>query len=368
MIPKALFEETLLGFLAPVRPYLERDGITEIMINGPTEIYIESKGRLELTDARFESREALMSALRNLAQYVGRPFDEERPILEARLPDGSRVEAVMTPAATDGPCVAIRRFSRKPLTPERLVELGSLTPDALLLLSGLVLAKQNILVAGGTNSGKTSLLNAVSSFVPADERILVIEDARELALQQPHVVNLEAQPGDHKGRGRITIRELFRASLRLRPDRIVVGEVRGGEALDLVQAMTSGHGGCLSTLHASHPIDALGRLETMALMSDVSLPLRALRSQIASAVNFIVQVARDRDGSRAVTEVSEVVGHDESRGYRLADILVRRYEPDDADGSLRPVLRATGAVPRCHIQMRALGVEMPRSILAAAEP
>src|SRR5262249_27898093 len=242
-----------------------------------------------------------MAAIRNVAQFVGKHVDEDRPILEGRLPDGSRIEAVLPPAAPDGPCISIRRFFKETLTVQRLIDFGAMTEDAALALKAFVEGKLNIVVAGGTGSGKTSMLNALSSFIPEGERVVVIEDSRELQLQREHVVMLEARPPDPKGHGAVTIRDLFKATLRLRPDRIVVGEIRSGEALDLIQAMTSGHGGCLSTLHATYPRDTLSRLETMAMMSDVDMPLTALRAQLASAVNFIVQIARLRDGSRKIT-------------------------------------------------------------------
>jgi pilus assembly protein CpaF len=305
-IPREVFEQSLMKFLEPVRLYLDDPSVSEVMINGAAQIFVERKGKLHLTDARFASTEALTAALRNLAQFVGRHVDEHRPILEARLPDGSRVEAVLPPAAPDGPMVAIRRFAKETLTVERLLALGSFTPDAAELLRSVVVVKQNIIVAGGTGSGKTSLLNALTGFIPSDERIVVIEDTREVQCQQSHVVQMESRPPDARGRGAVSIRDLFKATLRMRPDRIVVGEIRGAEALDLVQAMTSGHGGCLATVHATYPTDTMNRLETMAMMSDVQMPLRAMRAQIASAIDFIVQTSRLRDGSRCVTHIAEV--------------------------------------------------------------
>ena len=327
MIPQAIFEQTVLQFFEPIAPFLEDASVSEVMINGPDQIYIERKGRLELTGARFATREALMSALRNLSQYVGKSLSEERPILEGRLPDGSRVEAVIPPVAPDGPHVSIRRFFKETLTIERLLGFGALDEHAAEALHCLVVAKLNIVIAGGTGSGKTSLLNALSGFIPDGERVVVIEDSREIQFQKPHVVQLEARPADTKGRGAVSIRDLFRATLRMRPDRVIVGEIRGGEALDIVQAMTSGHGGCMGTLHASHPKDALTRLETMAMMSDVDLPLSALRLQIGSGVQLIVQVARLRDGSRKITHITEVEGFDlDTQKYVLRDLFVRNYD------------------------------------------
>ena len=362
MIPERVFAETLLQFLAPVRAFLDDPSVSEVMINGPSRIFIERKGRIELTGARFDGPDELAAALRNLAQYVGKQVDEQRPILEARLPDGSRVEAILPPAAPLGPHVAIRRFSREKLTIERLLALGALTESAATLLRAIVASKLNVLVAGGTGSGKTSLLNALSSFIPEHERVVVIEDSRELSLQQGHVVELEARPADAKGRGAVSIRDLFRATLRMRPDRIVVGEIRGGEALDLIQAMTSGHGGCLSTLHATYPEDTLSRLETMAMMSDVALPLAALRVQLASAVDFIVQTDRLADGSRKVTHISEVREFSLGEGrYVIADLFIRNYHRDRA-GELVDELEATGARPACERKMRSRGFELPEAL------
>lgn len=364
-IPNEVFEQTLLKFLDPVRPFLDDPTVSEVMINGPDRIFVERKGRIYQTDARFPSREALTASLRNLAQFVGRHIDEHRPILEARLPDGSRVEAVLPPAAPDGPMVAIRRFFRETLTIDRLIGLGSFTPEAGQLLHGVVGVKQNIIVAGGTGSGKTSLLNALTGYIADDERIVIIEDTREVQCQKQHVVQLEARPPDARGRGLVTIRDLFKATLRMRPDRIVVGEIRSAEALDLVQAMTSGHGGCIATVHATYPTDTLNRLETMAMMSDVQLPLRALRAQVASAIDFIVQTSRLRDGSRCVTHISEVQGYDPDRGYDLADIFVRRYGGQDASGRMISRLEPTGFVPRCTELLRSHGFGLPDAIYAA---
>lgn len=367
MIPKEVFEQTLLKFLEPVRPYLDDTSVSEVMINGPDQIFVERKGKLHQVDARFASRDALVAALRNLAQFVGRHVDEHRPILEARLPDGSRVEAVLPPAAPDGPMVAIRRFAKETLTVQKLLEFGSFTPDAAQLLNAMVAVKQNIIVAGGTGSGKTSLLNALTGFIPADERIVVIEDNREVQCQQEHVVQLEARQPDARGRGQVSIRDLFKATLRMRPDRIVVGEIRGAEALDLVQAMTSGHGGSLATVHATYPTDTMNRLETMAMMSDVQMPLRALRAQVASAIDFIVQTSRLRDGSRCVTHIAEVQAYDPDRGYQLENVFERTYQGQDPQGRIVSRFEPTGFVPKATELIRGHGLELPDSIYAAAE-
>lgn len=322
-IPRHVFDQTVASLFAPLAPFLEGDAVSEIMINGHDEIYVEKEGRLHRTQNRFASEHDLMSALRNLSQFVGRELNAQQPILEARLPDGSRVEAIIPPAATSGPMVSIRRFRRQELTLDRLVELGAASSGTAFLLRNAIEQKHNVIVAGGSGSGKTSLLNALASLAPNDERLVVIEDSQELQIRLPHVVQLEAQPPDVRGRGAVTIRDLFRATLRMRPDRIVIGEIRGGEALDLIQAMTSGHRGCLSTIHATLPLDTLSRLETMALMSDVDVPLSVLRVQIASAIDTIVQVSRCSDGSRHVTHVAEVLGHHRDTGYRIRHLFER---------------------------------------------
>lgn len=368
LIPKEVFEETLLQFLAPIRPFLDDPAVSDIMINGPFQIYVEKKGQLHLTNARFETREALVAALRNAAQYVGKHVDEMKPILEGRLPDGSRIEAVLPPAAPDGPCVSIRRFFKETLTVQRLVNFGALTPDVASALQALVVSKLNILIAGGTGSGKTSMLNALSSFIPEGERVVVIEDSRELQLQREHICMLEARPPDPKGRGEVTIRDLFRATLRLRPDRIVVGEIRSGEALDLIQAMTSGHGGCMSTLHATYPRDTTSRLETMAMMSDIDMPLTALRIQLASAVNIICQVSRLQDGSRKITHITEVLGFDANKGeYILQDIFERQYHGFDDKGAILSDIVPSGVLPRCLPQLHEHGVDLPAAVYDAAK-
>jgi pilus assembly protein CpaF len=367
-IPKEVFEETLLQFFAPIRPFLDDASVSEIMINGPSSIWVERKGKVELTNAKFETKEALQAALRNLAQFVGKQVDEQRPILEGRLPDGSRVEAVLPPAAPDGPAVAIRRFFKETLTIERLINFGAMTEDAAVTLHALVASKLNVLVAGCTGSGKTSLLNALSSFIPTAERIVVIEDNRELQLQQPHVVQLEARPPDPRGRGEVKIRDLFKATLRMRPDRIVVGEIRGGEALDLIQAMTSGHGGCLSTLHATYPRDTLTRLETMAMMSDLEMPLTALRIQLASAVNCIVQTARLQDGSRKVTHIAEVLGFDsETDTYLLQDVFIRQYQGLGPKGEVKSTFVPSGILPKALEQVHEHGMDLPPAVYEQAK-
>lgn len=360
MIPDRVFEQTLRQHLRPVVPYLDDPGVSEIMINGHNSVFIERGGKLYETAQVFPSEAALLAAIRSAAQFVGRRVSEEAPVLEGRLPDGSRFQAVIPPAAPDGPQVAIRKFFKETLTTQRLVELRSLSPEAAQTLEALIIGKRNLLIAGGTGSGKTSLLNALSGFTPASERVVVIEEAKELQPQLHHVVHLEARNPDVAGRGRVSVRDLFRATLRMRPDRIVIGEIRGEEALDLVQAMTSGHGGCMATLHATHPRDALSRMETMGLMSDIELPLHALRAQIGSGLDVIVQVARKSDGSRCVTHITEVLGYDgRTESYQTQDLFVREYEQPDAGHPAQSELKPTGQLPTGLDQLRARGAVLP---------
>jgi len=368
VIPREVYTETLLQFLAPVRHFLDDASVSEVMINGPGHVYIERKGRIENTGVRFDTRESIMCALRNAAQFVGKHVDELHPILEARLPDGSRLQAVIPPAAPDGPYVSIRRFSQDMFTLARLIDGGSLTQDAAETLRVLVSAKLNVMIAGGTGSGKTSLLNMLTNFIPDTDRVIVIEDSKEVQVQRQHVCYLEARPPDPQNRGAVTIRDLFRSSLRMRPDRIIIGEIRGGEALDIVQAMVSGHGGCMGTLHATYPRDTLTRLETMAMMSDVEIPLVALRLQIASGVNVIVQVARLQDGTRKVTHITEVTGFDTETGkYQLCDIFVRKYSGVDANGRILSEFVPSGRLPTFQHQLAEHGLDLPKAIYDAAE-
>ncbi len=340
MIPREVFQQTVTEFLAPVARYLEDASVSEVLINGPHRIFIERRGRLERVPERFDDAEEVLCALRNIAQFVGKTIGEDCPVLEARLPDGSRVQAVVAPAADDGPYVAIRRFLRSTLGMSQLVELNALTAEAASLLTALVRSRLNVVVAGGTGSGKTSLLNILAGVLPPEERLIVIEDSREIQVDREHVVYLEARNQSRSSGSSVSIRDLFRASLRMRPDRIVIGELRGGEALDLIQAMVSGHGGCLTTLHATYPHDTLTRLETMALMSDLNLPLPALRLQIGSAVQVIVQLGRQPDGQRVVTHIVEVAGYDwESQTYQLSPLFERVYDGNAAAGTLRSTLQ-----------------------------
>ncbi len=330
---RRVFARFVEGFLSPLRSEMEDESVSEILVNGPSEVFVERRGKLQRSAATFASEAELMRALCAVAQILGRSFDETHPILEGRLPDGSRLQAVMAPVSEVGPCVAIRRHRHEQLSLGQLIEWGALNDAAAHLLRQAVLEKRNIIVSGGTGSGKTSLLRCVASLTPMDERIVTIEDAKELHLKHEHVVAFESFPGDARGKGRVSIRDLFVATLRLRPDRIVIGELRGGESLDLIQAMTSGHGGCLSTVHASSPLDALRRIETLALFSGVELPLLALRSQVASAVDLIVQVERAVTGERYVRTLSEVMPLDAAGSYAVRTLLDR---PKGASELLAP--------------------------------
>lgn len=332
MASNELFARTIDHYLAPIRPYLADSSVTEVMINAPDEIYVERGGQLVLTDAKFADEETYEAAVNNILQFTGKSLADDETLVDARLPDGSRVHVAKAPCARRGTAMSIRKFSKMMLDIDWLIELGSLTTEARDYLKAVVECEQNVLVAGGTSSGKTSLLNALSAFIPSSERLVVIEDSAELQLQKDHLVSLESKPADAFGRGAVGVRELFRSSLRLRPDRIIIGEVRGGEALDMIQAMTSGHGGSMGTLHANTPADALNRLETMALMSKVELPLHALRSQVSSAIDLIVQMSRQIGGRRLVTHISEVLPLGDNGYYQLRDIFTMKQLEDGAGG------------------------------------
>jgi len=326
-----IFSVTIRHFLGPVVEFLDDPAVSEIMINTPEEIYVERNGELVKTDARFESEEAFMSAVNNVLQYTGKRLTREQPLLDSRLPDGSRVHVILGPLSRRGTCMTIRKFAKVMFDAEHLVELGSWTPQVMEYVRTCVLAEKNLLVSGGTSSGKTCLLNVLSAFIPDHQRIVVIEDSAELALQQEHVISLESRGPDRYGRGAVGISPLFRSALRLRPDRIIIGECRGGEALEIIQAMTSGHAGSMSTLHANTPLDTLNRLETLCMMSDVDLPLYALRAQVTSAIDVIVQMTRFEDGRRSVTGVAEVLPLGADGRYQVQDMFV--YELDEEAAS-----------------------------------
>ena len=329
MAANDIYSRTISHYLAPIAQYLGDTRVTEIMVNRADEIYIERDGKLERVSARFADDEVYHAAVNNILQFTGKTLSDDQPLIDSRLPDGSRVHVAKEPCARFGTTMTIRKFSRAMLDMDWVVELGTLTPQANDYLRIAVRAERNLLVAGGTSSGKTSLLNALSTFIPAGQRIVVIEDSAELQLQQEHVISLEARQPDRYGRGVVSIRDLFRSSLRLRPDRIVIGEVRGGEALDMIQAMTSGHGGSMGTLHANNPTDALNRLETMAMMSKVELPLHALRAQISSAIDVVVQMSRHIGGQRRVTQIAEIDPMVEAGQYQFRDIFTLRPPRDE---------------------------------------
>ncbi len=328
----------------PINALLNDDSISEIMVNGPNQVYIERKGQLSPVDVKFESDAELVRVIREIAAFVGRRIDEESPMVDCRLPDGSRVNAVIAPLAIDGASLTIRKFARDPYTVQDLINFGTITAEAAGFLEACVKAHFNILVAGGTGSGKTTMLNVLSSFIPDTERVVTIEDAAELQLRQPHKVRLESRPARADGTGRVSIRELVANALRMRPDRIVIGECRSGEALDMLQAMNTGHDGSLTTIHANTPRDTLARLETLVLMSGVDLPQRAIREQIASAIQIIVQQSRLRDGSRRVTNITEIVGR-EGDTITLQDVFLFEETGVDATGKIQGKLSPTGIRP-----------------------
>ncbi|MEO3934067.1 CpaF family protein [Micrococcaceae bacterium Sec7.4] len=355
--------DDVLG-LGPLQKFLNEAAVTEIMVNGPDKVYVEREGKLTLTNARFSSEDHLRRIIERIVTKVGRRIDESSPMVDARLADGSRVNAIIPPLAVNGASLTIRKFGQVPLTVENLISFGTLTPEMAELLQACVQARLNILVSGGTGTGKTTLLNVLSSFLPDDERIITIEDAVELQLQQGHVVRLESRPRNIEGKGEISIRELVRNSLRMRPDRIVIGEVRGGESLDMLQAMNTGHDGSISTVHANSPRDAIARLETLVLMAGMDLPLRAIREQIASAINLIVHISRLRDGTRRVTHVTEVQGM-EGDVVTLQDAFTFDYSAGlDAQGRFLGSPTPTGVRPRFADHFADLGIMLSPAVFA----
>jgi pilus assembly protein CpaF len=354
----------ILGF-GPIEPLLKDNSINEIMVNGPRLVYIERHGRIEKTNVQFQNDEHVMRVIDRIVAPLGRRIDESSPYVDARLPDGSRVNAIIPPLTLNGPVITIRKFSKDPFTVDDLIRFGTMTPEMAMFIKACVEARLNIIVAGGTGSGKTTTLNVLSSFIPNDERIITVENAAELQLRQEHVITLESRPANIEGRGEITIRDLVINCLRMRPDRIVVGEVRGGEALDMLQAMNTGHDGSLTTLHANSPRDTLSRLETMVLMAGMELPVRAIREQVASAVDLIVQQERMKDGSRKIVSVSEVQGM-EGDVIVMQDVFM--FEQTGVEGGkIVGRMKPTGIRPKFIEKFEAANIYLPPNIFGFNE-
>lgn len=354
LVKKELFDD-IMGF-GPIQPLIDSDKYSEIMVNGYDHVYVESKGKLVLTDIQFKDNDHLMQIVDRIVSKVGRHVDESSPMCDARLLDGSRVNVIIPPLSLIGPILTIRKFGKTPITADNLVKWGSVSPKMLEFLEAAVKGKLNIIVSGGTGSGKTTLLNVLSSYIPSDERIITIEDSAEVQLHQEHVLTLEARPANMEGKGRVSIRDLVVNSLRMRPDRIIVGEVRSEETLDMLQAMNTGHDGSLTTIHANSPRDSISRIETMVMMSGSELPSKAIRDQVSSAINLIVQQARLRDGSRKITSVSEIVGM-EGDVVRMQDIFTYETEGEyDSNGKFKGVFKPTGIIPKCVEKIRENGV------------
>jgi pilus assembly protein CpaF len=362
-----LFEQIaaeILGF-GPLQPLLEDESITEVMVNGPKNVYVERRGKITRVPVAFDNTEHVMRIIDRIVSPIGRRIDESSPYVDARLLDGSRVNAVIPPISLVGPVITIRKFSKTPITVEQLIQFGSITPEAIEFLKACVNARLNIVISGGTGSGKTTLLNVLSGFIPSDERIITIENAAELQLRQEHVVTLESRPANIEGRGEIDIRQLVINTLRMRPDRIIVGEIRDDAALDMLQAMNTGHDGSMTTAHSNSPRDTLARMETMTLMAGMDLPVRAIREQIASAIDLVVHQERMRDGSRKIVNITEVSGM-EGEVITMTDIFIFEqlgYE----NGKVIGRLRATGLRPRFMDQIEAAGIHLPPSIFGMGE-
>lgn len=356
LIAEELYDD-IMGY-GPIQVLVDSDMYSEIMVNGPYQVYVETKGKLSLTDIKFKDDAHLMQIIDRIVTKVGRHVDEASPMVDARLPDGSRVNVIIPPVSLVGPILTIRKFGKTPITAENLVTWGSISPKMLEFLDACVKGKLNIIVSGGTGSGKTTLLNILSSYIPDDERIVTIEDSAEVQLKQEHVITLESRPANMEGKGRISIRDLVVNALRMRPDRIIVGEVRSEETLDMLQAMNTGHDGSITTIHANSPRDSISRIETMVMMSGSELPSKAIRDQVASAINIIVQQARLRDGSRKVVSISEIVGM-EGDVIRMQDLFLYDTEGEmDSTGKFKGEFVATGIVPKCVEKIKENGVKV----------
>ncbi|WML57193.1 CpaF family protein [Neobacillus sp. PS2-9] len=350
----------LTGF-GPINPLLLDEDVSEVMVNGPNQVYCERKGKLVLTPVQFRDNEHVMSVIEKIVAPLGRRIDESSPMVDARLPDGSRVNAIIPPLALNGPTITIRKFSKDPYQIEDLINFGTVTEEMAIFLDACVKARLNIFVSGGTGSGKTTTLNVLSNFIPEDERIVTIEDAAEIQLGQEHVVSLESRPPNIEGKGSISIRDLVRNSLRMRPDRVIIGEVRGGEALDMLQAMNTGHDGSLATGHSNSPRDMIARLETMVLLAGVDLPVKAIREQIAGAIDVIIQQSRLKDGSRKITNITEVQGM-EGDIIVLQDIFTFQQEGLNPEGKIIGRLVPTGVRPKFYEKLEASGIHIPASV------
>ena len=361
LLEQDVFNESMR--LGPLEDLLEDDTVSEIMVNGPEKVYVERNGRLELSPQQFTDEASVMAVIERIVAPLGRRIDESQPYVDARLPDGSRVNAIIPPLALSGPTITIRKFAKEALTAEDFIRFGTWNQAAADFMRLCVEMRKNIIVAGGTGSGKTTLLNLLSGFIPSRERIVTIEDAAELRLQQPHVVRLESRPANIEGKGAVTIRDLVRNSLRMRPDRIIVGECRGGEALDMLQAMNTGHDGSLTTVHANSPRDVISRLETMVLMSGMELPSKAIRDQIASAVDIIIHEARLSDGSRRVMAISEVTGMEGSQ-IVMQDIFVFEQTGIDGKGRIVGKFKPTGLMPSFFDDLAQRGINVDKGMFA----
>jgi len=350
-------EDEVMGH-GPLEPLLADPTVSDILVNGPRQVYVERFGKLELTEVQFNDDTHLMNIIDRIVSAVGRRIDESSPMVDARLKDGSRVNVIIPPLALDGPMLSIRRFGVELLSMDDLIRLGTLDEPIAKVLGGIVHGRLNVVISGGTGTGKTTLLNIMSAFVPTTERIVTIEDSAELQLQQPHVVRLETRPPNIEGKGAVTQRDLVRNALRMRPDRIIVGEVRGPEALDMLQAMNTGHDGSLTTVHSNSPRDALGRIENMVSMSGVNLPIRALRAQMASAINVVLQITRDEDGKRRLTSVQEINGM-EGDVITMSEIFAFERTGVDKDGNVLGKIKATGVVPSFHRRLARRGIDIP---------
>lgn len=358
----SVFETSVQVFLNPVLEYLKDDSVTEVMINGPKQIFIERAGNVSAVDAQFDDEQALMAAVRNISQYVGRPISEEAPFLDARLPDGSRIHAVVPPVAKNGTTVCIRKFSKNKLELKDLIAKGALTPDAARFIDVCLFLKKNIIVSGGTGSGKTTILNILASRCQPEQRIVVLEDSSELRIHNQHVVYFEGRPANEYGKGVVTLRDLVKSSLRLRPDRVIVGEVRGGEALDLISSMNTGHSGSMGTVHSNNPKECLTRLETLALMTESEVPVQAVRAQVAAAIQVVIQLSRLQDGSRKVTHISECLGMDLQGNYQTNDIYLFEQWGRDKEGKVLGALNPTGNFPTFLREMEVNHLPFPKEL------